>query len=487
MKMSLLRELTLYRYRYYIGYGLFIVFVLAFLFVDIARIPNGVSESEMRSAVASNSIDFENLKVSDVVNLPYHLLQKASIGFFGLSPLSIRLPSLVIALLSAAALAVTLHQWFRKNIAVLSLLIATTSVPFISMGRTGTGSVLYMLLLLIILMSAVSLTTKTRGMFFWKLLVLVSGLLLLYIPLGIYAVIALVIAGLLHPHVRYQLKRTKAWQYLVLFGISGVLLAPLILAGLYDWKTIEILLGIDTLQDQLSIAGIGTLALSALKALFLFNKPEFTETITPFLNLTMMLLIGIGLVRTVIDRHAARSYLMLIWLSISIPLLVLNPTQLALLFVPCIILLAIGLEYLLREWYGVFPRNPYARIGAFIPLSLIIIGLLTISTTRYFYAYFYTDTSKYYHPELQAVRKVLKPHVTTTLIVPDEHAAFYDILRKQNRLLRVTGESTAESVTGERIILASTSIEAPGTPNKIITSPYKTDGVLLRTYSSTQQ
>lgn len=488
MKTSLLRELTLYRYRYIIGYALFVVFVITFLFIDIGRVPNGISDSEMRAVVASNSIDLQNLTPRDVINLPYHLLQKASITLFGLSPLSIRLPSLVLALLSATALAVTLHQWFRKNVAVLTLLISASSVPFISMGRTGTESVLYMLLLLIILMSAVNLTTKTKGVFFWKMSAAIAGLLLLYIPLGIYAIAALIVAGLFHPHVRYQIKRTEPWQYVTLLLIAIPLLAPLAWVAIQDRQSLEILLGIDSLQQQLSVAGIGTLLLSTLTALFSFHRPEFSETITPFLNLTMMLLIGIGLVRTIIDRHAARSYLMLIWLSVSVPLLIINPTQIALLFVPCVILLAIGLEFLLREWYDMFPRNPYARIGAFVPLSLIVVGLLAISTTRYFYAYFYSDTSKYYHPELQAVRQVIKPHLNTTLVVPDEHVAFYDILRKQHRQVRIQGKSTQTPVTsGERIVFASTGVKTDAQPRMIVASPYKNNSAILRVYGPTQQ
>lgn len=486
MKSTLLRELTLYRYRYIISYGLFIIFLLALLLADIGNIPNGISQSEMRSSVSSNSLNPLAPRAADVINLPYHFMQKLSIGLFGLSPLSIRLPSLILAFVASIVLAFTLHQWFRRGIAILALLLATASEPFITMARTGTASVFYMLLLLLILLGAVKLTTRGPRTFIWKVVVTVAGLLLFYMPLGIYAVIALLIAGIFHPHVRYQLKRTRWWQYIILLLISCVLLGPLVFAGITDNKTLEVLFGIDALSEKLTIMSLGASLLMIFKTLFLFSRPETGEILTPFLNLTSVLLVTFGLVRTIFDRYAARSYLLLIWLAISIPLLILNPSQFALLFVPCVILMAVGLDTFLREWYQLFPRNPYARLGAFIPLSLIVIGLVSIASTRYFYGYFYTDTSKSYHPELAAVRQVLKPQVATQLVVPHEHVAFYDILRSKYPLLHVSAPDGMTNGAAELIVLDKANDEIKTVPSRIVTSHLAKDGVLLRVYKQTQ-
>lgn len=486
MKSTLLRELTLYRYRYIISYGLFVIFLLGLLLTDIGNIPNGISTSEMNASISSNSLNPLSPRAADVINLPYHLMQKLSIGLFGLSPFSIRLPSLILAFVASLVLAFTLHQWFRRGIAILALLLATASEPFIAMARTGTASVFYMLLLLIILLGAVKLTTKGPRTFIWKVVVAMAGLLLFYMPLGIYAVIALLIAGIIHPHVRYQLKRTRWWQYLILILISGVLLAPLVFAGLTDNKTLEVLFGIDALSEKLELASLGASLLLIFKTLFYFSKPETGEILTPFLNFTSVLLVTFGLVRTVFDRHAARSYLLLIWLGISIPLLILNPSQFALTFVPCVILLAVGLDTFLREWYQLFPRNPYARLGAFVPLSLIVIGLVTIAGSRYFYGYFYTNTTSAYHPELMAVKRVIKPHVRTHLVVPAQHVGFYDILRSKYPQLTVSSSSMPSDTAPERIVLQSASSQPAGIPTKIVTSYLAREGVLLRVYNQTQ-
>jgi hypothetical protein len=486
MKTSLLRELTLYQYRYVICYVLFVFFLFGLLLTDIGSIPNGISRSEMNSTIASNSLNPLAPRAEDVINLPYHLLQKLSVGLFGLSPLSIRLPSIILAFMASIVLAFTLHQWFRKGIAIVTLLIGTASVPFISMGRMGTASVLYMLLLLIILLGAVKLTTRGRRTFLWKVVVGIAGLLLFYMPLGIYAVLAIMIAGIFHPHVRYQIKRTKWWQFLLLLLAACVLLAPLLFAGITDNETLEVLFGVDALKEKLTLTSLWASVLIIVKTLFVFSKPETGEIITPFLSLTFMLLVIFGLIRTLFDRHAARSYLLLIWLSISIPLLILNPTQFALLFVPCLILMAVGLETFMREWYQLFPRNPYARIGALVPLSLIVISLVTIAATRYFYGYYYTDTSSVYHPELAAVRQVIKPHINTQLVVPENQVAFYDILRSKYPLLTVASAANAGDTASQQIVLNSAGSSTEGIPDTIITSHLAHNGVLLRTYDQTQ-
>lgn len=482
MKPSLLREITLYRYRYLIGYGVFLIFLGVLLSIDLSRIPYGISDAEMASSVASNSLNPLSPRASDVINLPYHVLQKASIGLWGLSTLTIKLPSLVLAFIAAILLALTLNQWFRKGTAMLALLLATASVPFMSMARSGTGEVLYMLLLVLILLAAVRLSSRAKGTFFWKLMAALAGLLLIYMPLGIYAVAALLVAGIFHPHVRYQIKRTAWWQLAVLFFMAGVITAPLIIAVVNDPATIETLLGIDALRAKLSISSIGTAASSLLLALFGFTKPQTGAVITPFLSLTFMFFVAFGLVRTIIDRHAARSYLLHIWLLVSVPLLILNPSQFALLFVPAVMLMAIGLESFMREWYKLFPRNPYARIAALVPLTLIIVGLVTIESSRYFYGYAYTRTEAH-HPELRAIRDVIRPQVPTRLVVPDSQLAFYDILRSNYPLLTVSTQPSKPDTATTHIVLAASKVGITRAPVHIVTSHYATDAVLLRVYA----
>ena len=48
------------------------------------------------------------------------------------------------------------------------------------------------------------------------------------------------------------------------------------------------------------------------------------------------------------DYHSVRSYVLLLWLAVLMPVIGLNPTQLNALFVPIALLGAIGLQALFR-------------------------------------------------------------------------------------------------------------------------------------------
>lgn len=145
--------------------------------------------------------------------------------------------------------------------------------------------------------------------------------------------------------------------------------------------------------------------------------------------------------------------------------------------------MAVGLETFMREWYQLFPRNPYARLAALIPISLIALGMVSIAASRYFYGFYYTDTSTTFHPELSAVRQTVKPQVKTQLVVPPEQVAFYDILRSKYPQLSVSSPDSATNSTGEQIVLASAGGSTEETPRKIVASYFRDHDVLLRVYT----
>ena len=73
---------TLYRYRYYIGYFVAAAIVLIGFFVAWQLIPGGLSVGEQKSSVETGALSIDKFKPDMVINLPYHLLQRASFKFF---------------------------------------------------------------------------------------------------------------------------------------------------------------------------------------------------------------------------------------------------------------------------------------------------------------------------------------------------------------------------------------------------------------------
>ena len=81
--------------------------------------PGGISTDEMNSAVTADSITPTAISTGNVINLPYYLLQKLSFRLFGLTLYSIKLPSIIIAVLAALFIILLLNRWFKSDVAII--------------------------------------------------------------------------------------------------------------------------------------------------------------------------------------------------------------------------------------------------------------------------------------------------------------------------------------------------------------------------------
>lgn len=483
MKPRLLRELILYRFRYIIGYGAFFLLLGLSLLLYVDSIPHGLSQAEMDSAVTSMNLNPRAISPLNLVDVPYHALQKLSISFLGLTPFAIKLPSIIIAFGTGLCLVLMLRKWFRDNVAVISGLLAVTTVPFLSGGRTGTPLIMSFFWTALLLLAATKILHAKRFGSIWKVIGLIAALALLYSPFGIYPLIALAISGVLHPHVRHIFRATKKPAYLIYAIIGGLALAPLVIGAISHPAILAALAGI-----QLNEVSIDKLIDNARKLYGLFinplGPPMRGDFIVPLFGVATLAIMAFGLLRTISDRHSARSYMLLIWLGFLLPLVLLNPTTPFVVFIPCILLLAIGVESLIREWYDIFPFNPYARIGALIPLVILLGSMMSINLYRYFYGNVYSPTNGTRHSELTAIRQILDRKdinkQSVSLVVNDNHK-FYDLLRRDYDYLHVSYELKALE-HGSVITLNDTEL-SKGTPYRILTNGYKDHARILTVYT----
>ena len=109
----------LYRWRYVIGYSLIGVLLAGLLIFAGLYLPGGLSDAEMKAVTKSASISFSDPSTLAITNVPYYLLQAGVFAMFGVSVFTIKLPSLILALLSAVGFIFLLRRWFKPNIAVL--------------------------------------------------------------------------------------------------------------------------------------------------------------------------------------------------------------------------------------------------------------------------------------------------------------------------------------------------------------------------------
>lgn len=422
-------ESFIYRHRYLIGYGLVGIGLISVLLFAGFFLPGGISAAEMQSVVKSNSINFTDFNSFAITNLPYHLLQKLIISIFGLSIISIKLPSIILATLSAIGLILLLNRWFKPNVGVLASLIAISTGQFLFIAQDGTPGVLYLFWAVWLISIAALVTARVKFRTPLKIIFFILAALSLYTPLSAYMLIAIATSMLLHPHLRYlfkQLSRTK-----LLFGLIFALLLtiPLVYTTIRTPQLGLTLLGIPSHWPDLikNLASLGA-------QYFGFSSPGGATIMTPIFELGSMLLIFIGLFSTFKTIATAKSYIILIWILFLLPFIILDPNFASIMVLPMVLLLASGLKYLLTYWYKLFPRNPYARIGGLIPLIILVSVLVFSGADRYVYGYRYDpDLVPNFSRDINLI-----PAGIQNIVVSDEELPFYSVMAKYNKNISVS-------------------------------------------------
>ena len=138
MKKIVISRLFLYRHRFLIGYILLGLAFVGLIFGLPLFAQYGLSESEMASAVGSYNLSIDAPLNGDLVDLPYRVLQKISILIFGLTPYSVKLPSMLIGLLLGFLLILLLNRWFKNNVSLLASCLVVLSTPFLFLAGSGT-------------------------------------------------------------------------------------------------------------------------------------------------------------------------------------------------------------------------------------------------------------------------------------------------------------------------------------------------------------
>jgi len=487
LKSSFIREITLYRYRYIIGYGAFVIILFILLLFGLDAAPRGLSDGEMQAAVSSVNINILAPTSQNVIDAPYHLLQKASIQLLGLQPLSIKLPSVILGVATGIAMVVMLQRWFRRNVAIISAILIVTSTGFISIARLGEPVIMTTFWTVMLLLASTFVLHSNKAKLLWRVVCFVSVGLLLYSPFGTYPLIAMAIAGLLHPHVRHRLKQSKWWHFVLIIVTFALAVAPLAVAIINDPQVGIKLLGID--QLNVNPGHLFESAKTVLSSLFNFNHQYSTPLTLPIFGLVSTALLLLGLLKLFTASYSARSYMLFIWLGLLFVVLLFNPSAIAMVLAPAVLIMAIGIETLIREWYGLFPRNPYARIGALVPLTILLISVVSTNIERYFYGNHYANTSSSLHAELPAVRSALdRDDVNLNkiqLVVPADQVGFYDILRREHNTLTVTDRiPSAPGAKGTLMVVGGSKQQLPSqVPYRILTNDLRENNVLLRVYT----
>ncbi|MDB5177829.1 MAG: conserved rane protein of unknown function [Candidatus Saccharibacteria bacterium] len=440
-------DLFIYRWRYKLSYvliGLVCVFLLA---VAALYVPGGLSEREVRAVATTNDLSLMHFKPEMAINLPYYLTQKASFYVFGVSDFSIKLPTIITGVIMVIGLVLLLKTWFKRNVAILTAIIGITTSPFLLAAQSGTPGILYMFWPIWLFYSASVISRRPSFPIFWKALFFIILAQSLYTPLSIYIVIALVSAAFLHPHLRQVLRTLSKLRIVITILIACVLLIPLAYSLYLQPSLALTLLGIPASIDLL--ANLHLLFTQYIDVL----HPTNGIIMTPVYEVASILLAVVGVYRIVTAKYTARSYILACWLILLIPVLIVNPQLVNVTFLPFILITGYGVEFLIRYWYRLFPRNPYARIVGLVPIVIFITTLTLSGIDRFVYGYLYSPSdTRAASNDLSLITRELKrstKNEATTLLVAKNEEAFYRAVGRYNPELNISNVTihTPDSVT----------------------------------------
>ena len=435
MKKITISQLFLYRYRFVIGYIVLGLLFAVLLVTMPMQAQSGLSEAEVESATNSYWLGKNGILNGDLVNLPYRLLQKASILFLGLTPYAIKLPSIVIGFLLGFLLTLLLNRWFKSNVSLLASALIILSTPFLFLAGSGTPLIMIVFwpTLLLWLGSKIQGEKKPKPLYCFAFIL--AMLASIFTPFMIYFAIFCVMFVLMQPHLRFVVRNLPKipLALCVLVGLGGFTMLgfsiyhhPEVLSELLfanDFKVGDFWRNVGAgLSYMFAWQGNQQGVLSAnLKGVFL----------APLISLPSFALALIGLFSTTKGFFASRNSIASLLLVFTLVITGFDPNAVIFFILPFAILIAHGIKYLLEKWYGLFPTNPYARIAALLPLSVLFGLMIFPPLLQYYYGYRYSpNVTEEFSDDLAVIWQNLDDE---TLVV-DDNIEFYRILEEKSSL-----------------------------------------------------
>ncbi len=380
MKTRTLKELLLYNYRYWFGYSIVVGFIVYFLGWQIGSLQGGISQPELAAAARHTS-------VAEIVKLPIYPLhslhQFLSFKLFDINLLTIRISGSLLGLFVAFTLYSLLKRWFGKPTALLSTAIFISADWFLSIARLGTGGIEFSFWLCLALLCFTKLLEHRTK---WLLLYVFSLAGLLFAPFGIYAVITLIVSLFA---CRVFRERTQQAPLLIKVLSVGLLLTSvglIIYTSIQNVEFIKNLLGIQNLPTVGEYVKNAFGNMSSVVAVL----PNANLVISPtgifFIRFFELIFILFGVImfwRTRVNR------LNLTVLVLSIVLVLASGLSAGsrgggLVLIPAAIFMTAGIRHLVHRWQRTFPKNPYARVGAYVPMALLFISVVSLHYVSYF-------------------------------------------------------------------------------------------------------
>ena len=477
MKKIIISKLFLYRYRFVIGYIILGVAFILLLFGLPLYAQTGLTEAEISSATNSYYLGKDGILNGDLVDLPYRVVQKLSIALFGLSAYSIKLPSILAGLILGLMLILLLNRWFKSNVSLLASCLIVLSTPFLFLAGSGTPLIMIVLWPTILLWLGSKIQGEKRPKPSYSFIFAIAMLLSIFTPYMVYFAVFCVLFVAFQPHLRFIVKDLPKLPLAIvgLFIIGGFTL--LSISVFHHPEIISQLMTFEGFKIEDFLPNIA----KGIAPVFAWHSTMEGSFLSPLLSLPSFALGLIGLFSTTKGFFASRNSIATMLLVFTMVITGFNPNAVVFVVLPFSILMAHGMKYMLEKWYGLFPENPYARISALLPLT-ILFGIMIISgLLQYIYGYRYNPrVADNFSDCLTVIRQNLSDQ---TLLVTKNYD-FYKILEASTDL-KITDKIENQ---GDISVLGTLDdAQDDYILSRIITSPRRNNSDIIYLYTYTEK
>lgn len=365
-------------------------------FHNLTHLVPGYSTHELQSY--ASAADWHRI-AHDPLNAPFKLLVWLAIALGHHSLLVTRLVAACFGVVAVVLFFIISRAWFGFRTAFLATVLFATSAGFMHVARLGTPEVLQLGILLFMAALLWYRRVHKRRAISGYLLVIALALLL-YIPGMIwFELIGLV---LLKTGARTRYNAT-ALLHKILWPLLFILcLVPLIVASAHSPRLLLSALALpDTVHQLLQIPSNLLRVLLGIG----FYSPGGSELWVghaPLLDAIELILAAMGLYYYVRREQSVRTVFMLGSTVVSLLLVSMGGPAVFASLVPLMYLfVASGLDHLLGQWLGVFPRNPIARGFGIAIVSIMLFFSVLYQTRSYFIAWPHNTTTRhdFSHPQ----------------------------------------------------------------------------------------
>jgi len=314
---------------------------------------------------------------------PYFSLEHATFAIDHHSVLAFRLTSIIIGTISVGIVFWIVNQWHGYKIALLTAAVYATNLGFLILSRQALVLTAQLLMIISLLMVMIILPRWHSWWSLATLIIIASGDL--YLPGGIWLVLATLI--ICQKDIRQTFSHLSLYQKILLPLIQLLAIIPLAyrLISYYSNHQLIHWLGYNLSAPKEYFHNLA----SSVLDLFIHSNltPNLSLGHQPLIDVAISIIILLGFYCYIrhISSYRWRSYLILTLLSL---LLCGFGIVSAFALIPLLMVAAgTGLAYLLREWYAIFPLNPFARHGGFILMSIIVLFSCFYGVRSYFVAW----------------------------------------------------------------------------------------------------